>query len=495
LGNSTESKQPGSNSTDSKQPAGNSTESKQPAGNSAETEGNSTETAGTATEPEEPQEREETKELTDKAKEPEGKSKQPAGNSKEAEELEESKQPTGNSSESKLPLGNSTESAGTATEPDEPQEREETKEPNEHKKHKERKEPTEHPVPVNASQVHYLRIGKGYCLDGYYDGWDRTDAMDLATCARKCTSEPQCKFFALKVNVTCSRYNVSAGLCTLFADDPNACRHTAYAKQVDGLPIPDRIEGNAAEAEGEMNSTEASAGASLPLPLRSGALFCWLLARAKSYEAELVRLSFQHGQGVFRCDVHSVLSDYAFWVGPGVRPIEIGNVTSPPALWGSVMNAKPFVRAWDTVIRAQHYWNCGWVVKVDPDTVFFPERLSQHLAEMPAHTPFWVRNWDYKFGMLGCIEILSVPALQLYAKRKRECLAGNISAEGEDGWLAFCLNDILGVPSQLDTGVLDYAGELNACVWRRDVPAFHPFKDPAMFTQCLDSSTGGGSCR
>ncbi|CAE7034834.1 APX1 [Symbiodinium sp. CCMP2592] len=63
----------------------------------------------------------------------------------------------------------------------------------------------------------YTYVGTGYCHvqpGGYIGGWYKPDAVDLDTCARKCSSELNCKYFSLWVDHTCARYSDDPGNCT-----------------------------------------------------------------------------------------------------------------------------------------------------------------------------------------------------------------------------------------------------------------------------------------
>lgn len=68
------------------------------------------------------------------------------------------------------------------------------------------------PVPPPAPGQNFYYLGWGACPQGYYAGWVMADAVDWASCARKCESEPGCLYFSLKPGITCNRYNV--GPCT-----------------------------------------------------------------------------------------------------------------------------------------------------------------------------------------------------------------------------------------------------------------------------------------
>uniref|UniRef100_A0A7S4RGZ0 Hexosyltransferase n=1 Tax=Alexandrium monilatum TaxID=311494 RepID=A0A7S4RGZ0_9DINO len=175
----------------------------------------------------------------------------------------------------------------------------------------------------------------------------------------------------------------------------------------------------------------------------------------------------------------------------------MGNVSTTYGNWGSFMNGVPFVRAWDRILNMGKYWNYSWTVKVDPDTVFVPNRLRPHLQHMPAEQPCWVRNWDHKFGLLGPIEVFSALGVQLYGKRKSECIDSSnhgemLATSGEDGWIATCMGRTLQVRGVRDLGILDCTGDMNKCWWSDGVPARHPFKDPDNFRTCLDRSISVG---
>merc|ERR1711933_301046 len=78
-----------------------------------------------------------------------------------------------------------------------------------------------------------------------------------------------------------------------------------------------------------------------------------------------------------------------------------GSLVVPGQTTNSWLNTKVFMKAWDVVISRKDYLEQSWVVKVDPDAVFFPQRLRVHLAP---HTviggkspPIYVANCDRQF--------------------------------------------------------------------------------------------------
>jgi len=89
--------------------------------------------------------------------------------------------------------------------------------------------PESHTLYAKTEQAdpRFRKLGSGYCLSGYYDGWKKEDAASLPICAAKCGAESQCHYFALVEGKTCSRYTIDAKDCSNRhpADD-----HTTYAK-------------------------------------------------------------------------------------------------------------------------------------------------------------------------------------------------------------------------------------------------------------------------
>ena len=72
------------------------------------------------------------------------------------------------------------------------------------------------------------RLGKGYCVTGYYAGWDRKGIETQKACNDLCLSEPQCKYAGWYLNQTCSRYN---GQYCILNQDKN---HVTFMKKYSG---------------------------------------------------------------------------------------------------------------------------------------------------------------------------------------------------------------------------------------------------------------------
>jgi len=165
----------------------------------------------------------------------------------------------------------------------------------------------------------------------------------------------------------------------------------------------------------------------------------------------------------------------------------------------TALNTGVFIRFWNKVLSNEKAWECDWIVKLDPDTVFIPGRLRALLrtrhgalaAPEPEHGIF-LNNCHV--GMHGPIEVLSKRALKSYRKGQRECETGKAAKHGQEDWyLRACFED-LGI-LQVDAYNLLFEATL-ACQerpssWQPYGPpcfapqvSFHPFKTIEGYMRC-----------
>ncbi|CAK0877230.1 unnamed protein product, partial [Prorocentrum cordatum] len=133
---------------------------------------------------------------------------------------------------------------------------------------------------------------------------------------------------------------------------------------------------------------------------RGTSLYCFMAVLPGSYEEQLKDLAAEKGASIFACDASSV-----FWTWHADKTEE--------GSWTSVINTDVFKSVWGDVKKdGQYQWH-DWSVKVDPDSVFFPDRLKQHLQKLnaPKEMPIYIKNTDEDFGFLGAIEVFSKEAL------------------------------------------------------------------------------------
>jgi len=246
----------------------------------------------------------------------------------------------------------------------------------------------------------------------------------------------------------------------------------------------------------------ASAG---PFP----SLFCFCVMRATGYEPALVQAQFEKGIGIFACNEHVILTDASKHPLPEHKVLDIqngpqaatGDTSNPGVTTTSFLNTKIFLEAWDKVIEDGRLFRHNWVVKADPDAIFFPERLrgllGQHSARDLREQPrLYFPNCARTFGqggnkakLFGSLEVFSVTAVKAYADDVAKCKASPWHGWGEDFYMQNCM-DMLGVQPAND--IVGKIGDKRCyaapCVDKSKV-AFHDFKDVGSYMACYSQAT------
>jgi len=213
-----------------------------------------------------------------------------------------------------------------------------------------------------------------------------------------------------------------------------------------------------------------------PLPPRGATLFCFMGVLPDSSEVALQEVAQSRGAGIFACEASKVHAS---------RPA--GTFDTPDGAFSA--NTAVFVQIWEEVFADEIYKDYDWTVKVDPDTVWVPQRLRERLGN------FWVNIYEavfvkntaiVDFGFLGPIEIMSQPAILKLAEMSlsTECPAGDY---GEDGWLCDCMENHAGIAARVDTNILYSGTQIDACGDATYV-AYHYYKDPGSWGSCLDAT-------
>jgi len=231
-------------------------------------------------------------------------------------------------------------------------------------------------------------------------------------------------------------------------------------------------------------------------------LFCISVTRAGGAEQDLVVAQFNQRASIFACDGFTVLSSAAFLLGRTdlgeVWPIVIPmpNVSTHAEVMNgqqkrTYLNAQTFISAWDAILEDGQLWMHDWTVKVDPDTVFFPDRLRLHVMPhkgaslyfqncKPAESPTPI--------VFGSLEVYSHKAMEIYAANKERCKSGfQWSGWSEAQFMQSCM-DLLGVGHQFDRSLLgDSRCDAASCSdWTR--VSFHPYKELDGYFDCLHES-------
>ncbi|CAE7711361.1 bath-42 [Symbiodinium microadriaticum] len=127
----------------------------------------------------------------------------------------------------------------------------------------------------------------------------------------------------------------------------------------------------------------------------------------------------------------------------------LGKVAEDGGLFWSALNLRIFAAFWRQVISDGHYLLYNWIVKADPDTVFFVDRLRNVLelheegSQDLASTGVYLNNC--KFGLHGPLEVFSQSAVRALTTSFPGCfkyfqkLCSGDCQWGEDMWVDQCL--------------------------------------------------------
>jgi hypothetical protein len=229
-------------------------------------------------------------------------------------------------------------------------------------------------------------------------------------------------------------------------------------------------------------------------------LFCFNIIRTKTYERGLVRKQFELKGGIFGCEDWAVLSDVVTELGSGQKTIELGDLHTGSGVKTHFANTDIFSRAFDLLKKEGRMMARDFVVKVDPDAVFFPSRLKAELRktvtepDVGAPGPnMYFQNclFQNRLWMFGAVEVLSHAALLTYFEgRDTSCKnALDYYNMGEDTFLSRCL-DHMNVKAVKNFDLLSdgYCDEAPGTCTSGQV-TYHPFKDPGSWETCFRSAT------
>mmetsp|Transcript_32868 Transcript_32868/g.90785 ORF Transcript_32868/g.90785 Transcript_32868/m.90785 type:complete len:567 (-) Transcript_32868:72-1772(-) len=230
----------------------------------------------------------------------------------------------------------------------------------------------------------------------------------------------------------------------------------------------------------------------------SPSFFCISLMMPRTGEEVLLKSQLALGPvGIFGCNQWAVYSNESRLLNDGPPAIYTdvmpGNLSCEiGGKWHSALNTQIFIRFWEKVIRDPRAWSNEWILKADPDTVFFPERLQELLGNMwpggHADDATWLNNCDQ--GNHGPITVINKYALGAYKDTRQLCVVANFSMKRpqEDLWFRECLEDVAGVKRKDAYNLLyetDWACDespLLDCHARQ--VAFHPYKRVAAWQEC-----------
>lgn len=233
-------------------------------------------------------------------------------------------------------------------------------------------------------------------------------------------------------------------------------------------------------------------------PEGSPSLFCYSVMQAEGAERDLVQSQFDRGASIFSCNEFAVIcpqkisfgldscgNDVWTWVND-LPSVPMGDLGQEGVTTSSFLNTQTFLLAWDTLMNSGHIWSHDWIAKVDPDAVFYPSRLRQHVMDYTGRNVFILNcNWGGESKIFGAIEVFSIPAMRLYEQGVLTCKELPWQGWGEDMYMQECMAT-LGAEGIDDFTLVGDARCADAACDDPDRVAFHPFKDTGSYWECAD---------
>jgi len=130
-------------------------------------------------------------------------------------------------------------------------------------------------------------------------------------------------------------------------------------------------------------------------------MFCFTLINTTAkHDADLMDTQKKRKAGIFGCDGYGVFKTH---------------------MWK--IDVRSFTHMWDDVNKNGEWKKHDWTIKVDPDTVFLPDRLRTHLARLgaPINAALYVKYGNAWLGVTDAFHLYSKNAVQLYLQNQKEC--------------------------------------------------------------------------
>jgi len=214
-------------------------------------------------------------------------------------------------------------------------------------------------------------------------------------------------------------------------------------------------------------------------------------------ELLLVKSQWERRSSIFACNDYAVIAAGKIQLGVDEcgNPMNtwVNDLPDVPmgvegAATSSYLNTKVFIMAWDTLINSGKLWDCDFSIKADPDCVFFPSRLRQHVAPQQNANAYYLNcNYNGDPKLFGALEVFSTEAIKAYSEKIIACKEMDWKKWGEDLYMQVCLH-ILGSDAVKDYDLVgDKRCHAAPCSDTTKV-SYHPFKDEASYWKCHTES-------
>lgn len=222
---------------------------------------------------------------------------------------------------------------------------------------------------------------------------------------------------------------------------------------------------------------------------------------------------------IFACDAYDVYSDVEVSLGSGLTTIKVEDKDKDwhfarRKISKAWVNSGMFMQVWKAIGKAGRYSNFDWTVKVDPDAVFFPQKLIQriHLLPVPPAGAFLQNCQKVDYGFFGNLEVFSKAAFSILVSSVDKCKTSDVSnwkigvkggkygPMGEDLFAELCLRkngvtemEAFDITTDGACPAKRPADQRKNKKWHADcsatsTPAIHPFKDVKSYFECMDAA-------
>jgi len=253
-------------------------------------------------------------------------------------------------------------------------------------------------------------------------------------------------------------------------------------------------------------------------------LFCFSQIVSGGPEEKLIKLQLERGVSIFACDDYLVTCAQRRLLGKSKKGHEVHTVINSEtgrakmgdvkagATTSSFLNVLIFMKAWDLAIDSGKAWSQDWTVKVDPDAVFHPSLMREHLKprtgdEFPLTYTLNCKEKHWKQDdisgnghyynipkLYGAVEAFNKKAIGAYKDAGHTCKKVlKWQTWGEDLFMHRCMQMM-----KADT-LVDYKqvgddrcpGNPHSECKCGNRAAYHPFKDIHAWFGCYNASLEG----
>jgi len=135
------------------------------------------------------------------------------------------------------------------------------------------------------------------------------------------------------------------------------------------------------------------------------------------------------------------------WVDPAKR-VPMGGNGANTKSW---LNSAIFINAWKIILESKIWVNAQYIVKADPDAVFFPDRLVAYLGHAGAwhhkENQFAVNcNFQGKTKLFGALEVFTHESIYKFNNQFDDCksqLPWKEQGMGEDEYMEQCMLTVI----------------------------------------------------